>query len=112
MIKTFNQQICSKVTLWLMVFLIALLPLFKGGNYPGAMPLFIFVMMAVLLLSLQRKGEANTMPWLLVWLGVSGAVLIHAFVVPLYLNNGRFFSNGLNEQTSVLVYLDSKLVFC
>jgi len=74
------------------------LPIFKGGNYPGAMSVFIFATALIFLISVSEFFYQRDKYWLLVWVGVSLAVLIHAFIYPLFFVNERFFIDELSPQ--------------
>ena len=103
----FDQKYRIKLSLCLMVLLIVLLPLFKGGNYPGAMSLFLFVMTFVFMLCFTSERNDKPEAWSMVWVVVSLAVMVHAFVFPLFLTNERFFVDGLSSSVSSLLGSES-----
>ena len=61
-----------------------MLPIFKAGMMPGALPLFITSMAFCLFFaSVEFPFQGRTyMPWFLVWLIFSTAVFVHVFIIP------------------------------
>jgi len=108
MIKT-NKAIYSQLSLVLMTFIIICLPLFKGGNYPGVMSVFILAVCAVLCLSFHSFSNEKTIYWVFVWVVFSAAVIIHAFFIPLILGNERLLLNGVAP--SALKVISSQSLF-
>ena len=91
-------QLKANVGLVIMTSIVLLLPLFKGGNYSGVMPIFVFAMGVVFLLSISEISYNRDKYWFVVWAVVSVSVLIHAVLYPYFLVNERFFIDGLSPQ--------------
>jgi len=93
-----TSQLRANFLLVVMAAIVCFLPIFKGGNYPGAMPIFIFVMGLIFLLSFSEISYKRDKRWLIVWFAFSCAVLLHAFLYPLFFVNERFFIDGLSSE--------------
>ena len=96
----FNSNLRLNVVLVLMLAAVLLLPIFKGGNYPGALAIFILTSGLIFLLSVSDFDAERDQPWLIVWLVFTVAVLAHALVYPLVFVNERFFINGLEPKVA------------
>ena len=92
------DQLRTHILLFIMAAIMVFLPIFKGGNYPGAMSLFTFSIGVVFLLSICELSYQRDKYWLVVWAVFSGAVLLHAFCYPLFFENERFFIGGLSDE--------------
>ena len=86
----------ANFSLVIILLIIVLFPLFKGGNYPGVMSLFMFSTVMIFLLSLSEITYERDKVWLFVWGVFTGAVLVHALIVPILFANDRFFDNGID----------------
>lgn len=86
-----DKKHCSNIVCGLIAMVMLFLPILKGGNYPGAMSLFICVMLLVFLLSLKELSNQRALFWFFPWCAFTVSVVIHAFVVPEIWGNERFF---------------------
>jgi len=93
-----TDQLRMKIIVTVMAAMIFFLPIFKGGNYPGIMPLFIFFTGIVFLLSLPELSYQRDKYWLIVWVVFTVSVLLHAFLYPVFFVNERFFIDGLDPK--------------
>jgi len=93
-------------SLILLSLVILVLPLFKGGNYPGAMAVFIFVMTMILILSFSDMNFDRDKYWFFVWGIFSFVVLCHALIIPHFFGNERFFNDRVTKD--LLVHIGSK----
>lgn len=96
----------SNLCLLLLSFTLLWLPIFKGGNYPGAMSFLILTAAALLLLSLNKVEFNRDKFWLLVWTVFSLSTVFHALVVPHLWGNDRFFSDSVTKE--LLISIDSR----
>ena len=99
--KLSGDRLRSKLVLTIMCGLVLFFPLFKGGNYPGAMSVFIFSTGLVFLLSITELLYERDKYWVLVWGVFSVAILFHVFIYPFFFVNERFFIDGLSSQVGV-----------
>jgi len=94
----FTNQFRINFVLVIMAIIMLVLPIFKGGNFPGVMSVFIFTSAIIFIASIPDLIYSRDKYWLLVWLVFSFAVLLHAFIYPFYFVNERFFVDGLSPQ--------------
>ena len=90
----------SNAILTLMIVAVLLLPIFKGGNFPAVMAIFIFISAFIFLLSLPDFISDRDWPWFIVWFVFSAAVMSHVFLYPLTFVNERFFINALDPRVA------------
>jgi len=65
----------------------------KGGNYPGAISLFMVLMCAVFLFSFNDFSDERAKYWFFIWVVFTLVILVHAFLVPNIWQSTRFLSN-------------------
>ena len=94
----FLEKLKTHLVLAILVMIVLLLPIFKGGNFSGALAVFVFAIGIIFMLSLAELSYQRDKYWFIVWLVLTFSVLIHAFIYPIFLVNERFFIDGLSQE--------------